>query len=96
MTEHNKEQNCFNGHYSQQLNPFKCSFAVGSRKFLGFMVNQPGIKANLEKIKALLDMSSPRKPKEVMSLARKVVALSRFVSRSTNHCVPFFDVLRGS
>lgn len=65
--------------YLMKLNPLKCEFGVGSRKFLGFMVNQRGIKANTENIKALLDMSSPHKPKEVMSLAEKVAALSRFV-----------------
>ena len=64
--------------YRIKLNPLKCAFGVGSRKFLGFMVNQQGIKANSEKIKALLDMSSPSKPKKVMSLAGKAAALSRF------------------
>ena len=41
-------------------------------------------------------MSSPKKPKEVMSLAGIVVALNKFVSRATNHYAPFFDVLKGS
>ena len=48
------------------------------------MVNQRGIEANPEKIKALLDMNLPWKPKEVMSLAGKVATLSRFVSRATD------------
>ena len=55
-----------------------------------------GIKANPKKINALLEISSLRKPKEVMSLANKVAALSHFVSRATDHCTPFFDVLKGS
>ena len=38
--------------YQMKLNPLKCAFGVGSGKFLWFMVNQQGIKANLEKIKA--------------------------------------------
>ena len=59
-----------------KLNPLKYAFEVGSGKFLGFMVNQRGIKANPEKIKAFLEMSSPKKPKEVMSLDGKVAALS--------------------
>ena len=63
-----------------KLNPLKCAFGVSSGKFLGFMVNQRGIEANPEKINALLEMNSPRKPKEVMSLADKVAALSHFVS----------------
>ena len=60
------------------------------------MVNQRGIEANPEIIKALLDMTSPQTPKEVMSLAGKVAVLSRFVSRATDRCVSFFDVLKGS
>ena len=43
-----------------------------------------------------MEMSSPRKPKEVISLTGKVVALSRFMSRATDHCTPFFDVLKVS
>ena len=65
-------------------------------KFLGFIDNQRRIEANPEKIKALLEMSLPKKPKEVMSFVGRVVALSRFVSRATDPCVVFFDVLKGS
>ena len=36
--------------YQMKLNPLKCAFGVASGKFLGFMVNQKGIKANPEKI----------------------------------------------
>ena len=60
------------------------------------MVAQRGIEANSEKIKVLPEMSSPRKPKEGMSLAARAAALSRFVSRAIDHCVPFFDMLKGS
>ena len=60
------------------------------------MVNQRGIESNLEKINALLEMSSPRKAKGVMSLAGRVAALSHFVSRATDRCEPFFDVLKES
>ena len=82
--------------YRMKLNPLKCAFGVGSGKFLGFMVNQHEIEANPEKIKALLEITSPRKPKEVMSLASRKVALSHFVSRATDRCAPFFNVLKGS
>ena len=43
-----------------------------------------------------MDMSSPRKPKQVISLAGKVAVLSRFISRAIDYCVPFFNVLKGS
>ncbi|KAL2479710.1 Integrase catalytic domain-containing protein [Abeliophyllum distichum] len=45
--------------YKIKLNLLICTFDVCSRKFLGFMVNQRGIEANPEKIKALLEMSPP-------------------------------------
>ena len=79
-----------------KLNPLKYVFGVGLDKFLGFMVNQRGIEVNPEKIRTLLEMSSPKKPREVMSLASRVTVLSRFMSRATDHCAPFFDMLKGS
>ena len=82
--------------YQMKLNPLKCAFGVGSGKFLGFMVNQRRIEAKPEKINALLEISLPKKSKEVMSLAGRVAALSRFVSRAIARCAPFFDVLKGS
>ena len=36
--------------YQMKLNPSKCIFGVASGKFLGFMVSQRGIEANLEKV----------------------------------------------
>ena len=79
-----------------KLNPLKCAIGVELGKFLGFMVNQHGIEAIPEKINALLDMSSPRKPKEVMSLAGRMATLSHFVSRATDCCALFLDMLKGS
>ena len=46
--------------YNMKLNPSKCAFGIASGKFLGFMVSHRGIEANLEKIKAILDMKSRR------------------------------------
>ena len=63
-----------------KLNTLKCAFGVGSGKFLGFMVNQRRIEVNPEKLHALLEMNSFKKPKEVMSLVDIVAALSCFVS----------------
>ena len=42
--------------YNMKLNPTKCAFEVSVGKFLGFIVNNRGIKANLDKIKVILDM----------------------------------------
>ena len=80
--------------YSMKLNPAKCTFGVSSRKFLGFMVSQRGIEANPEKVRAILEMSSPKMIKEVQSLTRRVVALNMFISKATDKCLPFFKTLK--
>ena len=77
-----------------KLNPSKCAFGVVSGKFLGFMVSQRGIKANLEKVRAILDMTLPKIFKEVQKLIRKIVTLNRFVSKVTDKCLPFFKTLK--
>ena len=48
-----------------KLNPAKCLFGVSSGKFLGFMISQQGIEANPEKVRAILDMVSPKTIKEM-------------------------------
>ncbi|RDX64247.1 hypothetical protein CR513_57218, partial [Mucuna pruriens] len=42
-----------------KLNPEKCSFGVQAGKFWGFMLTEGGIKANLEKCQAIINMRSP-------------------------------------
>ena len=80
--------------YNIKLHPAKCVFAIASGKFLGFMVSQQGIEANLDKVKAIIEVTSPKTMKEVQSLTSKVATLNRFVSRATDKCMPFFKVLK--
>ena len=82
--------------YNMKLNPNKCVFGVTVGKFLGFMVSQKGIEVNSKKIRAIMELESPRTIKEVQSLNGKIAALNKFVSRATNRCLPFFCTLRRS
>ena len=75
------------------LNASKCSFGVGSRKFLGYMVTHKGIEVNPDQIKAINNLQQSRNPKEVQKLTRTMVALNRFISRSVDRCKPFFLLL---
>ena len=76
-----------------RLNASKCSFGVGSGKFLGFMVTHRGIEVNPNQIKAINNLQPPRNPKEVQKLTGMIVALNWFISRSTDRCKPFFQLL---
>ncbi|KAJ9541250.1 hypothetical protein OSB04_027756 [Centaurea solstitialis] len=80
--------------YKMKLNPTKCSFRVRAGKFLGYMVTQRGIKASPEQIKAIKEIQSPRNVKEVQKLTGRVAALNRFISRSSDKCHLFYNVLR--
>ncbi|CAL2239709.1 unnamed protein product [Prunus armeniaca] len=81
--------------YRMRLNPTKCAFGVSSGKFLRFMISQRGIEANPEKIKAIIDMETPKTQKDIQSLTGRVAALTRFISKATDKCVPFFKALKG-
>ena len=50
-----------------RLNASKCSFGVGSRKFLGYLVTHRGIEVNPDQIKAINNLQPPRNPKEVQN-----------------------------
>ena len=55
---------------------------------------QRGIKANLEKVRAILNMTSPKIVKEVQKLTGRIAALTRFVFKETDKCLPFFKTLK--
>lgn len=80
--------------YQMKLNLKKYSFGVNSGKFLRYMISHRGIEGNSQKVKAILDLQSPSKVKQVQSLIGNVVALSQFISRSTNKCKPFFEIMK--
>ena len=82
--------------YNIKLNPGKCTFGVTTGKFLGFMVSQKGIKANPDKIRAIMEMAPPRNVKEVQNLNGKIAVLNRFMLRATEKCLPFFRMLKKS
>ena len=48
-----------------RLNAFKCSFGVGSGKFLCYMVTHRGIEVNPDQVKAINNLQPPRNSKEV-------------------------------
>lgn len=57
------------------------------------MVSKNGMEANPDKVKAILDMSPPKTIKEVQRLTGRMAALNRFLSKSAERGLPFFNVL---
>ncbi|GJY19644.1 reverse transcriptase domain-containing protein [Tanacetum coccineum] len=67
---------------------------VEEGKFLGYMVTSKGIRANPKKTRILADLQSPRTLKEMQSLAGKLAALNRFLAKSAERSLPFFNTLK--
>ena len=73
-----------------RLNASKCSFGVGSRKFIGYMITHHGIEINPDQIKAIHDLHPPWNSKEVQHLTGMTASLNSFISKSAERGRPFF------
>jgi hypothetical protein len=60
-----------------------------------YIINAKGIRANLDKTKAIISMVEPSTKKEVQKLTRRIAALNRFISKSVECNLPFFKALSG-
>ena len=80
--------------YHMKLNPTKCSVRVCTGKFLWYMVTRRGIEEKPQQIRAIVEIKSPRNLKEVQRLTGRLAALNRFISRSSDKCHLFNNVLR--
>jgi hypothetical protein len=79
-----------------RLNPEKCVFGIQKEKVLGCLISTKGIEANLDKIKALIEMQDPVSVKDVQKLTGRVAALNMFIPRAAERSLHFFQVLRSS
>jgi hypothetical protein len=81
---------------SLKLNPEKCVFGVKKGTFLSCLVSTKGIEANPSKIEAILRMEPPKSRNGAQRLTGRLASLNRFISRSTERNLPFFEVLKSA
>jgi hypothetical protein len=79
-----------------KLNPEKCVFGVKKGQFLGCLVSTKGIEANPSKIEAILRMELPSTKKGAQRLIGRLASLNRFISRSAERNLPFFEILKSA
>jgi hypothetical protein len=82
--------------FKWKLNPTKYVFGVPSRKLLGFIVSNRGIKANPTKVNAIRNMKPSRCKKDLMKLTGCMAALNKFISRLNDKGLPFFKLLQNA
>jgi hypothetical protein len=69
---------------------------VKNGRFLGYLVSMKGIEANPSKIEAILRMEKPITKKGAQRLAGRLASLNRFISRSAERNLPFFEILKSA
>ena len=77
-----------------RLNVEKCSFGVGAGKFLGYLITSRGIEVNPNQIEAVKCLRSLSNPKEVQVLTGMLAALNWFISKFSDRCRPFYQLLK--
>lgn len=58
------------------------------------MMTERGIKHNTKKVRAIVEMQSPRSVKDVQKLIGQLATLSRFLSKSVEKSLPFCHILK--
>ena len=79
-----------------KLNSTKCTFRVSSEKVLGFLITQKGIEVNQEQVRAFQNLPQPKSLKDIQKLIERVAVLGRFIFRSIDKCLPFYNLLKGN
>ncbi|GKC39336.1 hypothetical protein Tco_1051720 [Tanacetum coccineum] len=64
-----------------KIDPTMSSFGVKEGKFLGHMVTKEGLRADLERIQAIILSLTPRSPKQIRSLFLQLTAISKFIPK---------------
>nr|GEV41185.1 reverse transcriptase domain-containing protein [Tanacetum cinerariifolium] len=79
---------------NMKLNPKKCAFGMKEGTFLGYKVDADGLRVSSDKVKAVLDLLSPKCLKDVQKLDGKLASLNRFLSKSAKKSLPLFKTLK--
>lgn len=78
-----------------KLNPRKYTVEVEEGHFLGYQISKEGIKPNQVKIQELLDFKIPHNIKGVKDINGRLIALGRFVAKSSENALLVFQMLKG-
>ena len=76
------------------MNPKKCTFGVTFGKLLGHIVSERGIEVDPKKIRAILDMPTPRTKKEIKGFLGILQYINCFIAKLADICEPIFRLLR--
>lgn len=77
------------------INFEKCQFCRPSLRFLGYVVDEHGLRTDPDKISALLDYPVPKNTTQIRRLIGMVGYYRRFLKDFSSLCSPITDLLKG-
>lgn len=77
-----------------RLDPEKCTFGVRAGQFIGFYLTGRGLEVNHNKCETMVQMNFPNSKKEIHKLNDILTALNEFISKFTQHVLPFYGLLQ--
>ena len=83
-------------HYGVVINPAKCVFGMNEITFLGYTVNQDGIKPMSERVDAILKFPKPATIKILKRFLGMVNFYRRFLPGAAKVMKPLNDLLKGA
>ncbi|GKD29458.1 reverse transcriptase domain-containing protein [Tanacetum coccineum] len=66
-----------------KIDPIMSSFGVKEGKFLGHMITKEGLRADPERIQAIILSPTPRSPNQIQRLFLQLTAINKFISKLT-------------
>lgn len=78
-----------------KLNQIKCTIRVEEGQFLGYKISNEGISPNQAKIQESINSKTPHKLKGVQEVNGRLTTLGRFIAKSVEKALPFFQTLKG-
>ncbi|XP_049865049.1 uncharacterized protein K02A2.6-like [Pectinophora gossypiella] len=80
--------------YGMKVKKEKCAFLVSNVKYLGYVIDKNGIRADQDKIKAIVELKSPRDVSELRSFIGMVNFYSRFIKNLSTYLNPLYNLLK--
>ncbi|GJS30856.1 hypothetical protein Tco_0491476 [Tanacetum coccineum] len=77
-----------------KIDPSKCTFGMEEGKFLGYEMATEGIRVDLEKVKVILRIPTPRGPDQIQSLSLQLTNISKFIPKLAEPMLPIRNIRR--
>ncbi|GFT19613.1 retrovirus-related Pol polyprotein from transposon opus [Trichonephila clavipes] len=76
------------------LNKDKCKFGCEELKYLGLIINKEGIKTDVTKVQAIVEMNPPRNSKEVLKFFGMSQWYAKCIKIYADICEPLYNLKR--